>query len=93
MSVRVLIPSALRRYIEDKDTVEIEARTVEELLDKLVSQHDELRRQMLTEDGGLRGFINIYVNDQDIRYLDKYQTRLKSGDVVTIVPAIAGGVA
>ncbi len=91
MAIKVLIPSVLRPFVENQQAVTIEAGTVDELLEKLLSRYETLRHQVLSEEGGLRGFINVYVNDKDIRYLDKYKTRLEEGDIVTIVPAISGG--
>jgi molybdopterin converting factor small subunit len=89
MSVKVLIPYALRSHMDNRESVEIEAETVAGLLDTLVGRHDGLRA--LDEDGGLRSAINIYVNDENIQYLDGDDTALESGDVVTLVLAIAGG--
>ncbi|MFH1756325.1 MAG: MoaD/ThiS family protein [Candidatus Latescibacterota bacterium] len=90
MSVTVHIPSVLRPYVDNKDIVEIDAKTVEELLDELAGRYRHLQ-QLLSDEGGLRGFVNIYVNDKDIRDLDHYRTVLCGGDVVTLMPAIAGG--
>lgn len=91
MAVKVLIPSALRSYEENQESVEIDAETVDELLEKLVNRDERLRRLLYAEDGGLRSVVNVYVNDQSIRDLDSYQTPLENGDVVTLVLAIAGG--
>ena len=65
--------------------------TVGEALDSLVSQHPDLRRHLYTDDGKLRAFVNIYVNDEDVRYLQKEATAVKDGDNISIVPSIAGG--
>ncbi len=89
MAVTVLIPYALRSHVDDQESVKIEAETVAGLLDTLVNRHDRLRA--LAEDDGLRSVINIYVNDQNIQYLEGDDTPLKNGDVVTLVLAIAGG--
>ena len=62
-------------------------------MDALVAQHPELRKHLYTEDGKLRAFVNLYVNDEDIRYLQKEATTLKDGDNISIVPSIAGGAA
>src|SRR3989475_4724769 len=89
--VRVIIPTALRQYAANHDAVEVEAASVEQALGDLVSQFDQLRRHLYAEDGRLRNFVNVYVNEEDIRYLQKDATPLKSGDTISIVPSIAGG--
>ena len=91
MAVRVIIPTPLRQYAGKRDAVEVEAQTVGEALAGLVSQHNDLRRHLFTEEGKLRSFVNIYLNDEDIRYLQKDQTPLHDNDVLSIVPSIAGG--
>jgi len=91
MAVRVIIPTPLRQYAGKRDAVEVEAKTVGEALAGLVSQHNDLRRHLFTEEGKLRSFVNIYLNDEDIRYLQKDQTLLHDNDVLSIVPSIAGG--
>src|SRR2546425_540523 len=90
-AVRVIIPTALRQYAANHDAVEVEAASVEQALGDLVSQFDQLRRHLYAEDGQLRNFVNVYVNEEDIRYLQKDATPLKSGDTISIVPSIAGG--
>ena len=67
------------------------ARTVGELLANMTAEYTDLRNHLYTEDGKLRSFVNIYVNDDDIRYLDKEETPLKPGDTVSIIPSVAGG--
>jgi adenylyltransferase/sulfurtransferase len=91
MSVKIMIPTALRSYTGGSDAVAVEARTVSEALKALVETHPDLKKHLFTEEGGLRHFVNVYVNDEDIRYLDKDGTRTKDGDVLSIVPSIAGG--
>jgi len=88
---KVVIPTPLRQYAGKQETLELAAATVGELLTKLVTEHGELRRHLYTEDGRLRSFVNVYVNDEDIRYLQKENTVVKDSDVVSIVPSIAGG--
>lgn len=88
---KILIPTPLRQYVDGKDSVDIEASTVGEALDKLVSQYEELRKHLYTDDGRLRSFVNIYVNDEDIRYLQRDQTPVKENDTISIVPSVAGG--
>ena len=92
MANRVLIPTPLRMYTGKQDVVEIEGHTVGELLVNLTTQYSELRNHLYTEDGRLRSFVNVYVNDDDIRYLQKEQTPLRPGDTVSIIPSVAGGV-
>jgi MoaD family protein len=91
MAHRVLIPTPLRAYTDQKDTVEIEGGTVGELLASLTSRYGDLRKHLFSDEGKLRSFVNVYVNDDDIRYLEREATALKPGDVVSIVPSVAGG--
>jgi sulfur-carrier protein len=92
MPVKVIVPTPLRQYAGKKDSVEIEAKTVAEALSRLTSQYGDLRRHLFTDEGKIRTFVNVYLNDEDIRYLQKEQTPLKDNDVLSIVPSIAGGV-
>ncbi|MCS7228717.1 MAG: ubiquitin-like small modifier protein 1 [Candidatus Kryptonium sp.] len=91
MSVKVMIPTPLRPYTDNKDTIEVDGQTVRELLENLANRYPQLKRHLFSENGNLRNFINIYINDEDIRYLEGDNTKLKEGDIVSIVPAIAGG--
>ena len=91
MAVKVIIPTPLRAYTGRKESVEVQAATVAEALSALTSQYGELKKHLFGEDGRLRSFVNVYVNDEDIRYLQKDQTGLREGDTVSIVPSIAGG--
>src|SRR6267142_1908156 len=93
MAVNILIPTALRNYAGGSDSVAVEASTVGGALDALTSKYADLKKHLYGEDGQLRHFVNIYVNDEDIRYAEKGATPLKDGDVLSIVPSIAGGVA
>src|SRR6266436_5070700 len=88
---KVLIPTPLRQYAGKQDSVELAGATVGEVLHSLTSQYADLRRHLYSDLGKLRSFVNVYVNDDDIRYLEKDATPLKDGDVVSIVPSIAGG--
>ncbi|HEY4682257.1 MAG TPA: ubiquitin-like small modifier protein 1 [Candidatus Acidoferrales bacterium] len=88
---KVVIPTPLRPYAGKQEWVELTGATVSEILSKLTTQYSELRKHLFTDDGKLRSFVNIYVNDEDIRYLKKEQTPIQHGDVVSIVPSIAGG--
>lgn len=87
----VHIPAPLRPYAGHRAALDLPAGTVGEALSELVSRHPELRRHLYAEDGRLRSFVNVYLNDQDIRYLDKEATAVKEGDTLSIVPSVAGG--
>ena len=91
MSVKVMIPTPLRVYAGKRDSAEFGAATVGEALSGLTSQFAELRKHLYTEDGKLRAFVNVYLNDEDIRYLAKENTPTKDGDTISIIPSIAGG--
>jgi molybdopterin converting factor small subunit len=93
MPVRVIIPTPLRQYAGKKEFVEVEAKNVAEALANLTAQYGDLRRHLYTDDGKLRSFVNIYLGEEDIRYLQKEQTPLRDQDVLSIVPSIAGGTA
>jgi molybdopterin/thiamine biosynthesis adenylyltransferase/rhodanese-related sulfurtransferase/molybdopterin converting factor small subunit len=92
MATRILIPTPLRPYTDKKDAVEAEGATVGELLADLTARHSGLKAHLYNDQGKLRSFVNIYVNDDDIRYLAKEQTPVKAGDTVSIIPSVAGGV-
>ena len=88
---KILIPTPLRQYAGKHDSVELSGATVAEVLHSLTSQYADLRRHLYNDEGKLRSFVNVYVNDEDIRYLNKEATPLNDGDTVSIVPSIAGG--
>ena len=88
---KVLIPTPLRQYAGKQDTVELQGSTVGEVLSALTTQHPDLRKQLFSDEGKLRSFVNVYLNDEDIRYLEKDATPVRDADVVSIVPSIAGG--
>jgi molybdopterin converting factor small subunit len=91
MAVKILIPTALRPYTGSQASVEIEGRSVGELLANLAERYVELRRHLFDDAGKLRGFVNVYVNDEDARTLQRDATPVGERDVVSIVPSIAGG--
>jgi molybdopterin converting factor small subunit len=91
MPVKVIIPTPLRAYAGKQESVELQASTVGEALASLTNRYSELKKHLYADDGRLRSFVNVYVNDEDIRYLEKDATRLREGDTVSIVPSIAGG--
>jgi adenylyltransferase/sulfurtransferase len=88
---KILIPTPLRPFVAQQDTVDVAGATVGEALQALTTQHAELRRHLYNDAGALRSFVNIYLNDEDIRYLNKEATPLSDGDTISIVPSIAGG--
>jgi len=90
---KIQIPSPLRQYSGKQSSVDVTAKTVAEALAGLVAQHPDLKRHLFADDGKLRAFVNVYVNDEDMRYLQKEATALKDGDTISIVPSIAGGCA
>jgi adenylyltransferase/sulfurtransferase len=81
----------LRSYTDEHESVRLEGKTVAEVLGNLTAQYRQLKQHLYTEDGKLRNFVNVYVNDEDIRYLERENTRLKDEDTVSIVPSVAGG--
>lgn len=89
--MRVPIPTPLRQYTSKQASVEVPASTIGEMLSGLTGQFPDLRKQLFTEDGILRTFVNIYVNDEDVRHLDQEHTPVKDGDTISIVPSVAGG--
>jgi sulfur-carrier protein adenylyltransferase/sulfurtransferase len=91
MSVTVSIPTPLRSFTGGRDAVDVAGATVREVLDQLLMAHGGLKRHLVQDDGRLRTFVNLYLNDTDIRQLDSIATRVSEGDVLTIVPSIAGG--
>ena len=91
MAIRVQIPAPLRSLTGGKDEVEIEAPDVAGLVDALEGRHPGLRDRLYDGTGELRSYVRVFVNEEDVRFLEGKQTALKAGDTVAIVPAIAGG--
>lgn len=91
MAVTIRIPTPLRKFTNDQADVEVEGGTVGELIENLDAQYTGIKDRVMDESGAIRRFVNVYVNEEDIRFLDGRDTPLKDGDQVTIVPAIAGG--
>ena len=91
MGVVIEIPSALKQYVNDQDEVEVSGNTVEEAFGALVSEYTELKANLFDENGKIRSFINIYLNDDDIRYADGLKSEVQDGDYIQIVPSVAGG--
>lgn len=88
---RILIPTPLRQFVEKQDTVEATGATVGEVLTALVTRYPDLKKQIYNDEGKLRSFVNVYLNDDDIRYLQKDATAVAAADTLSIVPSIAGG--
>ena len=88
---KIHIPTPLRQYVGKQTSVDVKAATVGEAMTALVAEHPDLRKHLYTEEGKLRAFVNLYVNDEDIRYLQKEATALNESDNISIVPSIAGG--
>ena len=91
MVIKVRIPTPLQKLTKDKDVVECDAANVKDLIESLSKAYPGLKERLCDESGKIRRFLNIYVNDEDIRFLKMAETPLKDGDEVSIIPAIAGG--
>src|SRR5918994_1453877 len=91
MATKILIPTPLRPYTDKKDAVEADGATIGELLADLTRRHGGLKAHLYNDQGPLRRFVNVYLDDEDIRYLQKEQTPVASGDTVSIIPSVAGG--
>jgi adenylyltransferase/sulfurtransferase len=91
MAVKLRIPTPLRTYAGDQDSIQVEGTTINEVLETLTAEYPNLKKHLYSEDGQLRSFVNIYLNDEDIRYLEKEDTAVSDGDTISIVPSIAGG--
>ncbi|MEO8482045.1 MAG: MoaD/ThiS family protein [Acidobacteriota bacterium] len=91
MATTVFIPTPLRPFTDQQATVQVAGASVGEVLQNLVTVHAELRNHLFAADGKLRSFVNVYLNDEDIRYLNKEQTPVGASDTVSIVPSVAGG--
>ena len=90
MAVRVTIPTALRQFADGKSTIAVEASTIGAALQSLTAQHPDLGNQLMVN-GELRNFVNVYLNDDDVRYLQGMETPVGERDEISIIPAIAGG--
>lgn len=93
MAITVRIPTPLRKYTDGKDEVSVEATDLRELLQNLEKNYKGIGQRIMDDKGGVRRFVNIYLNDEDIRFKKNLETPLKDGDVISIIPAIAGGAA
>jgi MoaD family protein len=90
MSIEVRIPTILRPYTKDQKTIEASGATLAAVISDIDSQYAGLSERLL-ENGALRRFINVYINDEDVRFLGGLETQIKDGDSITILPAVAGG--
>ena len=88
---KVLIPTPLRQFADKHDTVEVSGGTVGEVLTSLTVRFPDLKKHLYTDEGKLRSFVNVYLNDEDIRYMKKDATPVNDPDTLSIVPSIAGG--
>jgi len=88
---RILIPTPLRQFAEKSDNVELPGATVGEVLGALTTRFPDLKKHLFNDEGKLRSFVNVYLNDEDIRYIQKDASPVKDGDTLSIVPSIAGG--
>ena len=91
MAIEVKIPTILRTYTDGAKSVKASGDTLAALLDSLDADHPGLKGRLVTQDGGLHRFVNVYVNDEDVRFTGSLDTKLQDGDAVTILPAVAGG--
>jgi len=91
MAIKVRIPTPLQKITNNQAEVEAEGKNIKEVLDHLCQNFDGLKERIYDDQGQLRRFINFYLNDEDIRFLDGEKTAIKDGDEISVVPAIAGG--
>ena len=91
MAVTITIPTALRQYASGQANLKLESGSIGSVLAALVEQHPQLGKQLYNEQNQLRSFVNVYVGDEDIRYLQGIETQVPDGETVSIIPAIAGG--
>ena len=91
MAVTIKLPTILRKFAGNEARVSAEGATLEEVLKDLESRYPGITKNVIAADGGLHRFINVYVNDEDVRYLGSLETPIAEGDTVSILPAVAGG--
>ena len=91
MAAKIRIPTPLRKLTNDEEVVEVSAKTIAEAIVELQGRFPGIKDRLVDEGGEVRRFVNVYVNEEDIRFLQNQQTPLKDGDEVSIIPAIAGG--
>lgn len=91
MAVEVRIPTVFRKFTDGASTAEVEAGTIEQAIQELSARYPGFREQVLTDSGELHRYVNVYVNDEDARYLDKLDTSVSDGDTISLLPSVAGG--
>jgi sulfur-carrier protein len=91
VAVEVRIPTVFRKFTDGKSVVEVGPGTISELVDQLEKRYPALKGQLRTNDGELHRFVNVYVNDEDARYLEQLSTKVDEGDTVSLLPSVAGG--
>ena len=91
MAKKIRIPTPLRKLTNNEEVVEVSAVTIGEAISELQTRYPGIKERLIDEGGTVRRFVNVYVNEEDIRFLDNQQTKLKDGDEISIIPAIAGG--
>ena len=91
MPIEVKIPTVFRKFTNNESTVQLDPGTIGDLIDQLESRYPEIRGQLMTDEGELHRFVNVYVNDEDARYLEKLDTKVTEGDTVSLLPSVAGG--
>jgi sulfur-carrier protein len=91
MAAKVRIPTPLRKLTNDEELVEVKATNIAEAINELQGRYPGIKERLLDESGAVRRFVNVYVNEEDIRFLQNKETALKDGDEISIIPAIAGG--
>ena len=91
MPKKVRIPTPLRKLTNNEELVEIDAKTIGDAFSELQTRYPGIKERLLDDSGSVRRFVNVYVNEEDIRFLQNQQTKLKDGDEISIIPAIAGG--
>jgi sulfur-carrier protein len=91
MSVQVKIPTVLRKHTNEEAVVQVDGSTIRDVIENISGRFPEFKAKVVADDGNLHRFINVYANDEDIRYLQGLDTKVSDGDTVSILPAVAGG--
>jgi len=91
LPIQTRIPTVFRRYTDGQATVELDPGTLRQLIDQLDARYPGIRSQLITDEGELHRFVNVYVNDEDARYLGKLEAEVREGDTVSLLPSVAGG--
>lgn len=91
MAVEVRIPTVFRKFTDQRATIEVDPGTVGDVIDQLDKRFPGFRGQLITDTGELHRFVNVYLNDEDVRYLEKLDTKAAEGDTISLLPSVAGG--